>query len=84
MGPRDIKYDSNSVPNLPKLQLNSSRNRTVHIFDTYPTYTLKSESSSTWTSFSSRIPETVYTKNDATPHMEYFLGDLYMVGKIFS
>ena len=29
-------------------------------------YTLKSDSSSTWTSFPSRIPETVCTKNDAT------------------
>ena len=29
-------------------------------------YTLKSDSSSTWTSFSSRIPETVCTKIDAT------------------
>ena len=37
MGPRDTKYDSNSISNLPKLQLNSSRNWTVHIFDTYPT-----------------------------------------------
>ena len=30
------------------------------------TYTLKSESSTTWTSFPSRISETVCTKNDAT------------------
>ena len=30
------------------------------------TYTLKSDSSLTSTSFPSRIPETVYTKNDAT------------------
>ena len=28
-------------------------------------YTLKSDSSSTWTSFPSRIPETICTKNDA-------------------
>ena len=34
--------------------------------NTSDTYTLKSESSSTWTSFPSRIPETVCTKNDAT------------------
>ena len=37
MGPRDTKYDPNSILNLPKLQLNSNHNRTVHIFDTYPT-----------------------------------------------
>ena len=30
------------------------------------TYTLKSDSSTTWTSFPSRIPETVCTKNNAT------------------
>ena len=30
------------------------------------TYTLKSDSSTTWTSFPSRIPETVCTKTDAT------------------
>ena len=30
------------------------------------TYTLKSESSTTWTSFPSRISETVCTKNDST------------------
>ena len=30
------------------------------------TYTLKSDSSTTWTLFPSRIPETVCTKNDAT------------------
>ena len=30
------------------------------------TYTLKSDSSTTWTSFPSRIPEIVYTKKDAT------------------
>ena len=29
-------------------------------------YTLKSDSSTTWTSFLSRIPETVCTKNNAT------------------
>ena len=31
-------------------------------------YTLKSDSFSTWTSFPSRIPEIVCTKNDATAH----------------
>jgi len=33
---------------------------------TSDTYTLKSKSSTTWTSFPSRISETVCTKNDAT------------------
>ena len=32
---------------------------------TLDTYTLKSESSTSWTSFSSQIAETVCTKNDA-------------------
>ena len=42
------------------------------------TYTLKSESSSTWTSFPSRIPETVCTKNDATTTYEvHFMRSLY-------
>ena len=42
------------------------------------TYTLKSESSSTWTSFPSRILETIYTKNDATTTYEVcFMRSLY-------
>ena len=41
-------------------------------------YTLKSDSSSTWTSFPSRISETVCTKNDATATYEVRLrGSLY-------
>ena len=38
MGPRDTKYDSNSIPSPTIFQLNSSCNRTVHIFNTYLTF----------------------------------------------
>ena len=37
MGPRDTKYDPNSIPSLPNYNSSPNRNQTVHIFDTYPT-----------------------------------------------
>ena len=40
-------------------------------------YTLKSDSSTTWTSFPSRIPETVCTKNNATATYGVRLRTLY-------
>ena len=35
MGPRDIKYDSNSIPNLPYYKSTLVVSELVHILDTY-------------------------------------------------
>ena len=68
------RYKSAAVTNLLQEIDNGMESRTTPIQEgeddediaASDTYTLKSDSSLTWTSFPSRIPETVYTKNDAT------------------